>query len=62
MSTKQVDPWRFAGSFLAGLLGHMIPDEPAWETIPWTPVAKPLAQSRVALLTTAGISMKAGFM
>ena len=55
---RQVDPWRFTGSFLAGLLSRMIPEKPAWTSIPWTPVTKPLAQSRVALLSTAGLSMK----
>ena len=55
---RQVDPWRFTGSFLAGLLSRMIPAQPAWTSIPWTPVRKPLSQSRVALLSTAGLSMK----
>jgi D-proline reductase (dithiol) PrdB len=57
-ATREVDPWRFTGSFLAGLLSRMIPAEPAWTEIPWTPVRKPLAESRVALLSTAGLSMK----
>jgi D-proline reductase (dithiol) PrdB len=55
---REVDPWRFTGSFLAGLLSRMIPAQPAWSEIPWTPVRKPLARSRVALLSTAGLSMK----
>jgi D-proline reductase (dithiol) PrdB len=52
----QVDPWRFAGSFLTRVLSGQIPDEPAHAEIPWTPVTKPLAKSRVALLSTAGLS------
>jgi D-proline reductase (dithiol) PrdB len=53
-----VDPWRFTGRFLAGLLSSRIPAEPAHPPIPWTPVTKPLARSKVALLSTAGISMR----
>jgi D-proline reductase (dithiol) PrdB len=55
---RRVDPWRFTGSFLQRILSARIPEQPAWESIPWTPVAKPLAESRVALLSTAGLSMK----
>jgi len=51
-----VDPWRFAGSFLKRVLSSQIPDEPTHAEIPWTPVAKPLSESRVALLSTAGLS------
>jgi D-proline reductase (dithiol) PrdB len=55
---RQVDPWRFAGGFLEKVLSGRIPDAPAWDDIPWTPVSKPLARSKVALLTTAGLSMR----
>ena len=55
---REVDSWRFAGGFLKRVLSANIPDEPNHEPIPWTPVAKPLAESKVALLTTAGISMQ----
>ncbi len=54
----EVDPWRFAGSFIARALGAGIPAEPAHPPIPWAPLAKPLAESVVALHTTAGVSMK----
>jgi len=54
----EVDAWRFTGSFLRNMLSKAIPDEPAYGGIPWTPVSKPLSESKVALLTTAGISMK----
>ena len=53
-----VDPWRFAGGFLKNVLSARIPDEPTHAPIPWTPVTKPLSQSKVALLSTAGLSMK----
>jgi len=54
----EVDPWRFAGSMLKGLLGRSIPAEPSHPPIPWTAFEKPLAEAKVALLSTAGISMK----
>jgi D-proline reductase (dithiol) PrdB len=57
-STFEVDPWRFAGSFLQRVLSARIPDEPAHEAIPWAPLAKPVAQAKVALVSTAGLSMK----
>jgi len=58
MTTQQVDPWRFAGRFLKNVLSGSIPDEPTHAEIPWAPVQKPLAECKVALLSTAGISMK----
>jgi hypothetical protein len=54
----EVDSWRFAGGFLKRVLSANIPDEPSHAPIPWTPVAKPLSESKVALLTTAGVSMQ----
>jgi D-proline reductase (dithiol) PrdB len=57
-ANREVDPWRFAGSFLARVLGGNIPDTPSHEPIPWTPLSKPVSSCRVALLSTAGISMK----
>ena len=58
MTDFEVDPWRFTGSFLSRALGGQIPDEPTHDAIPWTPLEKPLSESRIALLSTAGISMK----
>jgi hypothetical protein len=55
-SAHQVDPWRFAGSFLKRVLSGGIPEQPSYSDIPWAPVRKPLSESRVALLTTAGVS------
>jgi D-proline reductase (dithiol) PrdB len=57
-TVHEVDPWRFAGGFLRKVLSSRIPDEPAHPPIPWSPLAKPLSQARVALLSTAGLSMK----
>lgn len=54
----EVDPWRFAGSFLAKILGRSIPDQPSHSRIPWTPFVGPLSEAKLALLSTAGISMK----
>ena len=57
-ATRELDPWRVAGKFLKNVLGGQIPDQPSHGEIPWTPVSKPLAESKVALLSTAGISMQ----
>ena len=54
----EVDAWRFAGSFLKGILSKSIPDLPNHAEIPWSLMTKPLAEAKVALLSTAGISMK----
>lgn len=54
----EVDPWRFAGSFLKNILFQSIPAEPSHAPIPWTPFEGPLSGARVALLSTAGTSMK----
>ena len=56
--TNQVDPWRFAGDFLRKALSGGIPDTPKHDPIPWAPLRKPLSEARVALLSTAGLSMK----
>ena len=53
-----VDPWRFAGPFLSRVLGGAIPDEPSHGPIPWAPLRVPLSEAKVALLSTAGISMR----
>jgi D-proline reductase (dithiol) PrdB len=53
-----VDPWRFAGPFLSRVLGAAIPAEPSHGPIPWAPLRVPLAEARVALHTTAGVSMR----
>jgi D-proline reductase (dithiol) PrdB len=55
---QEVDPWRFAGRFLTQALSARIPAEPFQGEIPWAPLAKPLQRAKVALHTTAGISMR----
>ena len=55
---RQVDPWRFTGEFLSKVLSARIPDEPTHAEIPWAEVRKPLAESKLALLSTAGLSMR----
>ena len=54
----EVDPWRFTGSFVKNALSQGIPAESSHAQIPWAPVEKPLSESKVALLSTAGLSMK----
>jgi D-proline reductase (dithiol) PrdB len=55
---NEVDPWRFAGGFLKNVLSSAIPGHDYAGEIPWTLVRKPLARCKVALLSTAGLSMK----
>ncbi len=55
---RELDPWRFAGTFLKNVLGSQIPAEEYSGEIPWTAFSKPLSEARVALLSTAGISMR----
>ena len=55
--SREVDPWRFAGGFLKNALSGQIPAEPSHDAIPFAPVTKPLSESRIALLSTAGLSM-----
>ena len=55
---REVDPWRFTGGFLSKILSSRIPDEPNHAEIPWAEVRKPLAESKLALLSTAGLSMR----
>lgn len=54
---KVVDSYRFSGP-AAKIMRQAIPQEPQYDFIPWTPLKKPLRECRVALLTTAGISLK----
>jgi len=57
-SMRQVDPWRFTGEFLSKVLSARIPDAPTHAEIPWAEVRKPLVESKLALLSTAGLSMR----
>ena len=54
----ECDPYRFLEVAIAGLLrGSTAYAEPATE-IPWAEVSKALSESRVSVVSTAGLSMK----
>lgn len=55
---KIVDGFRFLPPGLKAWMKTFIPDEDFKGTIPWTPMSKPLNQTTLALVTSAGISLK----
>lgn len=55
---KIVDGFRFLPPGLKAWVRTFIPDEEYQGTIPWTPMKKPLSQTTLALVTSAGISLK----
>jgi D-proline reductase (dithiol) PrdB len=55
---KTVDGFRFLPPGLAAWVRKFIPDEEFKGFIPWTPLAEPLSQTTLALVTSAGISLK----
>jgi len=55
---KKVDGFRFLPPGLKAWVRTFIPDGDFKGYIPWTPMAKPLNQITIALLTSAGISLK----
>jgi len=55
---KVVDGFRFLPPGLKAWVRTFIPDEEFKGYIPWTPMSKPLSQTTVALVTSAGISLK----
>jgi len=55
---RTVDGLRFLPPGLAAWVRKFIPDEEFRGFIPWTPLAKPLSQTTLALVTSAGISLK----
>jgi hypothetical protein len=55
---KQVDGFRFLPPGLAAWIRTYIPEEDFKGPIPWTPLSKPMARARVAVITSAGISLK----
>jgi hypothetical protein len=57
-SPRTVDAWRFAGTTIRDILSRSIPDAPYAGPIPWTRLRQPLSESRVALLSSAGLSMR----
>ena len=52
-----VDAFRFTGRTIGRIISEAIEGSPPHEAIPWTPIEKPLAECRVSLLSTAGLSM-----
>lgn len=58
-SDKQVDGFRFLPPSLAAWIENYIPADDFTGSIPWTPLSKPLTEATVALVTSAGISLKA---
>ncbi len=55
---KIVDGFRFLPPALKAWVRTFIPEEDFKGPIPWTPMSKPLNQTTVALVTSAGISLK----
>jgi D-proline reductase (dithiol) PrdB len=55
---KVVDGFRFLPPGLAAWIRGRIPDEEFAGPIPWTPLAKALNRATLALVTSAGISLK----
>jgi len=57
-SEKNVDGFRFLPPSLAAWIRNRIPDDGFKGTIPWTSLRKPLSEATLALVTSAGISLK----
>lgn len=51
-----VDGFRFLDVASRGVMKAWHDREPAPREVPWTPLARPLAESRVALISSAGIA------
>jgi D-proline reductase (dithiol) PrdB len=58
LNEKVVDGFRFLPPGLKAWVKTFIPDEDFKGAIPWTPMSKPLSKVTVALVTSAGISLK----
>lgn len=57
-NSNEVNGFRFMPPSLGAWIGKDIPKEEYQGDIPWTPLQKPIEQTRFTLMTTAGISMK----
>jgi D-proline reductase (dithiol) PrdB len=55
---KRVDGFRFLPPSLSAWVQIFIRDREFKGTIPWTPMSKPLRRTTLALVTSAGISLK----
>jgi D-proline reductase (dithiol) PrdB len=58
LNEKIVDGFRFLPPGLRAWVKTFIPEEDFKGPIPWTPMSKPLSNMTVALVTSAGISLK----
>lgn len=58
MAMNEVDPYRFTGRYIKKVISEAIEATTPPPDLPWTTLAKPIKESRVALLSTAGISMR----
>jgi len=56
---KMVNGFLFMPPSLGAWIGRDIPAQPFSGHIPWTPLKKPVSETTFALMTSAGISMKA---
>lgn len=56
--SKIVDSFKFTGRTISQIINEKIEASPTISDIPWSPFNKTIKDSRVALVTTAGISMK----
>ena len=55
---KRVDGFRFLPPGLRAWIQTFIPEKEFGGSIPWTPMAKPLREATISLITSAGISLK----
>ncbi len=55
---KKVDGFRFLPPGLKAWIKTFIPDEAFKGYIPWTPMGRPLNETTVALVTSAGVSLR----
>jgi D-proline reductase (dithiol) PrdB len=60
LNERIVDGFRFLPPGLRAWVKTFIPDEDFKGPIPWTPMVKPLSRTTIALVTSAGISLKTG--
>ena len=58
LDEKVVDGFRFLPPSLKAWVKTFIPDEDFKGPIPWTPMSKSLSKVTIALVTSAGISLK----
>ncbi len=55
---KRVDGFRFLPPGLRAWVRTFIPEKEFKGSIPWTPMARPLKEATISLVTSAGISLK----